>query len=239
MADLYFPTRLDVRNRVRFFIDEPVQANFKDVDINYAINEAQQTVATEIDQVDEQYRVNPTPTTITLKINTQFYDLPDDFWKMTRMQDVQTGLPIEFTDINAQNDLFNSFPPLVTSYALGVFSAFIAGGSLAEGQIGSSVGFTPIPTDSTKSVYIWYVPTIEDMDDDADTSAIPRQHLDLLAVQASIDCLIKDQADTAQLERRWNQLLDRLKRTTRNRQQQSPKYVRRTQNEQGAGGYYL
>lgn len=239
MADLYFPTLKDTRLRVRFYIDEPVQANFLDSDINFAINEAQQDVATEIDQVDEKYRMNPVPNQINLESNTQYYDLADDVWKIIRVQDGQTGLPIDFTDINSQNDFFQNFPPLINTYAFGGFSCFIAGGTQSNGQIGTSLGFTPTPTDSTKSVLYWYVPTIEDMDDDTDTTAIPRQYNDMLAIQAAIDCLIKDQADTSQLERKYGRRLDQLKRTARDRQQQSPKYVRRTGNSQGTNGFYI
>lgn len=238
MADLVFPTRLDLRKRVRFYIDEPVQANFLDTDINYALNECQQTVATEIDQVDENYRVSPTPTTISLKVNTQFYDLAADFWKMTRLQDGQTGLPIDFTDVNSQNDFFQNFPPLITTYPFGGFSAFILGGN-SQGQAGGSLGVTPIPTDATKTLKYWYVPIIQDMTDDTDSTSIPRQFMDLLAIQASIDCRIKDDADTAQLERKYSRMIDQLKRTTRDRQQQTPKYVRRTGNSQGTPGYYI
>jgi hypothetical protein len=238
MSDLIFPTRADLRQRVRFYIDEPRQANFLDSDINYALNDVQQYVATEIDQVDEKYRVNPIPTVIKLEVNKQYYDLADDVWKLTRIQDMQSGLPIDFTDINSQNDFFQNFPPLVNTYPFGGFSCFIVGGS-SVGQSGGSLGFTPTPTDSTKSVQYWYVPIIQDMDDDEDTSAIPRQFYDLLAIQAAIDCLIKDQSDTTQLERKYNRLIEQLKRTARDRQQQTPKYVRRTGNSQGYPGYYI
>lgn len=230
MADLVIPTRADLRARVRFFIDEPLQANFLDSDINYALNDVQQYVATEIDQVDEKYRVNTVPTTINLKVNTQYYDLAPDFWKMTRLQDGTSGLPIDFTEVNSQNDFFQNFPPLVNVYPFGGFAAFI---------VGNSVGFTPIPTDSTKTVLYWYVPTVQDMTDDTDTSTIPRQYMDLLCIQAAIDCMIKDQSDTTQLERKYSRLIDQLKRTARDRQQQTPKYVRRSGNSQGFPGYYI
>lgn len=238
MADLVFPTLADLRARVRFYIDEPSQANFTDSDINYAINDVQQFVATEIDQVDEKFRVNPTPTTINLVTNQQYYDLAEDFWKMTRVQDQTSGLPIDFTDVNSQNDFFQNFPPLVNVYPFGGFAAFIVGGN-SQGQAGGSIGFTPTPTDSTKSVLYWYVPIIQDMDDDSDSSAIPRQFYDLLAIQAAIDCKIKDEADTVQLERKFSRLMDQLRRTARDRQQQTPKYVRRTGNSQGFPGYYI
>lgn len=238
MADLYIPTLLDIRNRVRFFVDEPVQANFKDIDINYAINDAQQDVSLEITQTGEKYFVNPTPTTINLKTNVQYYDLATDFWKAVRVQDQTSGLPIDFTDVNSQNDFFQNFPPLVNVYPFGGFSCFILGGD-SIGQAGGSIGFTPTPTDSTKSVLYWYVPVLQDMDNDSDESAFPRQFVDLLAIQAAIDCLIKDQADTAQLERKYSRRMDQLKRTVRDRQQQTPKYVRRTGNSQGYPGYYI
>lgn len=213
-----FPTLAQIRSRVRFYIDEPSQANFLDSDINWAINDMQQFVATEINQVDEKYFVSTTPTSITLVAQQQFYPLANDFWKMTRLEDQSTGLMIPFTEIDSQNNFFQTpIPPLVSITEAG-YAAMI---------VGNSVGFTPMPTSASQTVDYYYVPILPDLGSDSSTSQIPRQFIDLLAIQAAIDCFIKDEQDTRQLEGRYTTRMNQLVRTTRNRQQQNPKKVRR------------
>ena len=213
-----FPTRQMIRQRVRFFIDEPVEANFLDSDLNYAINEAQQEVATEISLVDEQYFVNTTPTQITQIAGQAFYDLQPDFWKMTRLEDVNTGLQIPFTDIDSQNNFFQTAIPPLVSITYAGFAAYL---------LGNTVGFSPIPTVTGQMAQYWYVPVLPDLGADSDTSQIPRQFVDLLAIKAAIDAMIKDEDDTSALERKYNIRFNQLVRGARNRQQQNPKKVRR------------
>ena len=158
------PTLLQLRGRVRFYIDEPVQANFQDSDLNWAINRAQQKVATEISLVDEQYFVNTTPTVVTSVAGQRFYPLASDFWKMTRLEDVNTGIRLEF------------------------------------GQFA---------------------------DQDNSVSQIPVQFTDLVALQAAIDALMKDESDISPFQSQYNTLFAQLVRGTRNRQQQNPRSVTR------------
>jgi hypothetical protein len=225
-----FPTLKKIRQRTRFFIDEPVQANFTDADLNYAINEAQQFVATEISQVDEQYFVNTTPTVITLQQGVQYYNLASDFWKMTRMEDVQTGLPISFTDINGQNqNVATVVPPLVSANSAG-FSAMI---------VGNSLGFSPAPTQNGLQARYWYVPVLKDLASDQATSQIPRMFVDLIAIQAAIDAMIKDENDTSALERLYNRKFSQLTRVARDRQQQNPKKVHRVNDTMGVPGLLM
>lgn len=218
MPTVVFPTLAQIRARVRFYIDEPVQANFQDSDLNWAINQAQQTVATEIAQVDEKYFVNTTPTLLTTVANQRFYALPTDFWKMLRLEDNTTGLRLEFAEFNdMDNFLNNNVPPLVSINQAG-YSASI---------IGNSIALTPTPSASGITANFWYVPILPDMTSDSDTSQIPRQFIDLLAIQAGIDAKIKDEDDTGALAVKYNQLFQQLVRSTRDRQQQNPKKVTR------------
>lgn len=216
MPALYQPTRADLRARVRFYIDEVSQANFADADLNYAINDAQQELATELAQLDEQYLVNPVPTTLQFAINVPSYALASDFQKMTRMQDSITGLPIDFTDLNGQDSGAFNTPPLVQSVAISAQATIV----------GNSVIFNPTPQQASQAVY-WYVPIIQDLTGDTDVTSIPRQYVDMLAILAAIDCKIKDEDDTSDLRVKYNRRLDQLKRTARDRQQQNPKRVRR------------
>lgn len=219
MPALVTPTLLQIRQRVRRFIDEPQAANYSDSDINWAINTAQQEVATEISLVDEKYFVATTPTVITSVANQRFYPLATDFWKMTRLEDATTGLRLEFADFSQQNNFFaDAVPPLVASNQIGYGMSIV----------GNSLAITPTPTTNGVSCQYWYVPVLQDMTSDADTSAIPTMFIDLLAIQASIDMLISDEDDTTQLETKYNRRFNQLVRATRDRQQQSPKMVSRT-----------
>jgi hypothetical protein len=224
MSSLYFPTRADIRARVRFFIDEPVQANYTDSDLNYAINDAQQDAATEITQVNEHYFVNPTatvitPTTTNGVLNSQ-YTLASDFFKMTRMEIQSTGEMVPFIDMNEKTIGNQAIPPLVNTAGYGAgLQAFI---------IGSDVQFTPPLTDPTMLFQYWYEPILPDLTQDTDVSQFPRQFIDILAIMAAIDALIKDEDDTSQLERKLARKINQMSRTARNRQVQNPKYVRRT-----------
>lgn len=213
------PTRADLRARVRFFIQEPVQANFKDSDINYALNHAQQTVATDIDQVDENYFVATTPTQITTVAGQKFYPLANDVWKVVRLEDFITATMIPFAEVNSFNNfLNNTSPPLVVGNNL----EFVAS------IVGNSLGLLPVPGSSGQVLQYWYVPILPDMASDSDTSPIPIPFLDLLSIQAAIDVMIADEQDTSQLERRYAEEKRRLTVAARSRNQQNPRYVRRS-----------
>jgi hypothetical protein len=223
MSQFHNPTRLEIRNRVRFYIDEPVQANFSDNDLNYAINNAQQEVVNEITQVAENYLVGTTPTIIQTVVGQQYYPLAADCNKIVRMFDTVTGAPIPFTDMNSQNVIV----PSITSnilYGGNAFNAMV---------VGNSVGFTPIPSSGSFIPAYYYVPFAADMLADTDTSVIPRNYIDLLAIAAAIDARIKDEDDTTALERKYGRLMEQMKRTARDRQQENPKRVRRVGNRNG------
>lgn len=218
MSSVVFPTLAQVRVRVRLFIDEPVQANFSDTDIDYAINQAQQEVATEISLVDEKYFVDTTPTTVTTVANQRFYPLADDFWKMTRLEDANTGLRLEFMDFADQNNFYaDAVPPLVagnqTGYGISI--------------VGNSLAFTPTPTTGGLPSQYWYVPVLPSLVDDGDTSSIPPMFVDLLAIQAAIDMMISDEDDSGALAVKYQRRFNQLVRATRDRQQQSPRGVTR------------
>lgn len=218
MSTVVFPTLAQIRSRVRRFIDEPVQANFSNTDIDWAINQAQQEVATEISLVDEKYFVNTTPTVVTTVANQRFYPLATDFWKMTRLEDSTTGLRLEFADFADQNNFYaDAVPPLVAGNQSG-YGISIVGNSLA---------WNPTPTISGMTAQYWYVPVLPSLDNDSDVTAIPPMFTDLLAIQAAIDMMISDEADSSALMAKYQRRFNQLVRATRDRQQQSPRGVTR------------
>lgn len=217
---IFTPTLAYLRSRTRFYIDEPVQANFKDTDINASINESQQDVIAEIVQVDEEYFVNGTPTTIQMDGVSERFSLAADFYKMVRLEYQNTGQRIPFFTFREKNSYGENIVP---------FSNVGAFGTMTQAYIlGSFVGFNPLQTDPTVVVQYWYAPIAPDMVSDSDTTIIPRLWTELLAIQAAIDCRIKDEDDTTALERKYTAKLTRLIKNARQRQQQNPKHVIRT-----------
>lgn len=222
MAAVYIPTLADFIARARTYIDEPSQANYTNTEITYALNDAQQEVATEITQVNEHYFANPTPTTITPVVNpiTSLYTLPTDFFKMIRMEIQTTGEMVPFIDINEKSIDNMAIPPLVNTAGYGAgMQAYL---------LGNDVGFTPPPVDSNMVFQFWYDPIIPDLVASTDTSVIPRNFVDLLPLMATYDMFIKDEDDSGAVLAKINRRLDQLRRAARNRQTQNPKYVRRT-----------
>lgn len=228
MSQFYYPTRADIRKRVRFYIDEPQQANFTDVDLNYAINNAQQEVMNEITQIAENYLVGTTPTIITTASGQQYYPLAEDCNKIVRVFDTVTGAMIPFTDMNSENILVPAISPALAYGGL-AYTAMV---------VGNSIGFTPIPNGGQFAPAYYYVPYAADMTSDTDTTVIPRNYVDLLAIAAAIDARIKDEDDTTALERKYSRLIEQLKRTARDRQQENPKKVRRTTGYSGRVGTF-
>lgn len=223
MSVVYRPTLTDLIARTRTYIDESTQANYTNTEITYAINDAQQFLATEITQVDELYFVNPTPITITPITNpiTPTYALASDFFKLIRMEISTTGEVVPFINFNEKSIDNLSIPPLVNTAGYGAgMQAYIIGSDY--------VGFTPPPTDSGMQFQYWYAPIIPDLVAGTDVSILPRPFVDLLSQMAAVDMFIKDEDSINSLELKINRLIDQVKRAARQRQKQNPKYVRRT-----------
>jgi hypothetical protein len=218
----YNPTLADLIARCRTYIDEATQANFTNTEIIYALNDAQQDVATEITQVNEHYFANVVPTLITPITNpiTQLYAVNSDFFKMIRLEIQTTGEMVPFIDINEKSIDNIAIPPLVNTAGYGA--------GMQAYMLGNSIGFTPPPTDPGMVFQYWYDPFVPDMTATTDVSILPRNFVDLLPELACVDMFIKDEDTIADIQNKFNRRIDQVKRTARQRQTQNPKYVRRT-----------
>jgi hypothetical protein len=212
-------TLQDLISRVRFYIDEPTAQNYTDAQITLAINFAQQVVAEEIvheyeDYFEVQAQLNPTGTPPGTIAGTEFYNLPTDFLKFKRIERTDTFEPIRPIDQNEK---------LYGPYGIG---GPTQGTPMYYYVTGNSVAFNPIP-ESAIPILMTYIQRLSDMVTTADVSAIPAEHHDLMAIRASIDMFINGEQDTSQLMSIWEEGLNRLTRTMRQRQVQEPKMVRR------------
>lgn len=220
MPALGNPTLLQLRTRVRTFIDEVSQANFLDTAINYAINEAQQRMAVEIAQTTEDYFVNPVPVSIIILANTAQYALAADVFKPIKVVDSNTGLRIPYRKFGQSDQ------------APAIASTPLIGNSIVSpytfSLLGNYLVFNPTPTDTQFLPQYWYVPVLPDMTADSDTSSIPRSFVDIVCLDAAIDMLIQDEDDTSPLERKFNARWAQMIKATRDRQQQEPRRVSRS-----------
>jgi hypothetical protein len=224
-------TLAQLRARTRFFIDEPTQQNFADADINIALNIAQQEVAREIIQVNEDFFIGAS-VAITTTSGTELYPLhvnaidgQCDVIKLKRLERVDTGEVIPMVDQNEKSIYGQNVPPLVNTAG--------AGSGISAYLLGNSIGLTPTPYGAAVPLQYYYVPRLGDMVNDTDSSPIPVEFHELMSIRAGIDCQIKDEADTGQLENRWRERMDQLKRAARDRQIEEPKHVRRTNPQSG------
>ena len=224
-------TLAQLRARTRFFIDEPTQQNFADADINIALNIAQQEIAREIIQVNEDFFVGA-PVALATNNLQDIYPLHVDFnaqcdvIKIKRVERSDTGEVLPSIDMNEKSIYGQNVPPLVNTAG--------AGSGLSWYLLGNNIGLTPIPTGASIPLQYYYVPRLTDMSTDDAISLIPVEFHDLMAIRVGIDCQIKDEADTSQLENRWRERIDQLKRAARDRQIQDPKHVRRTSANSGS-----
>ena len=215
-----------LRARTRFFIDEPTQKNWLDSDLNIAINIAQADVAKEISHIYEDYFIktadlNASGTPPGTIPGQELYSLPADFIKFKRVERSDLGEALSPIDINEKPLYGTASAPLVSMAGVG--------NGICYYIIGNSVGFTPTPADYIP-IRLYYNYRLVDLVNDSDTSEIPQDYHDMLALRAAIDAFIKDESDTSALERRYNGLFSQLQRTLRNRQTQEPRRVRRTDN---------
>jgi hypothetical protein len=216
-------TLLQLRSRVRFFIDEATQKNFTDGDINYAINRGQENVVKEIQHLYEDFfekpvALNPNATPPGTVPGVELYTLPTDFLKFKRIERTDTGETIPPIDLNEKSTFGNAIPALVNMAG--------AGSGLSYYVSGNNVGFTPVSTDYIP-ITMTYVYRPADLVNDGDVSEIPAEWHDMMAVSAARDCVIKDEGDTTPYDTLWNNYLGSLMRTLRQRQIQDPKRVRR------------
>lgn len=223
MSSLYRPTLADFIARTRTYVDEATQANYTDKEITYAINDAQQFLASEITQVDELYFVNPVPTQIIPITNpiTSTYPLAIDFFKLIRLEIQTTGEVMPMINFNEKTIDNQSIPPLVNTAGYGAgMQGYIIGSDY--------IGITPPPTDGSMVFQYWYAPIVPDLVVPTDVTILPRPFVDLLPQMAAVDMFIKDEDSINALELKITRLIDQVKRAARQRQTQNPKFVRRT-----------
>jgi hypothetical protein len=219
-------TLADMITATRDWIDEPTPQNFTDALITRFLNDAQQIVAAEIvheyeDYFEIQADLNPSNTPPGTVVGQELYVLPTDFLKFKRIERSDTGETLPALDLNEKVSIGGGLVPLT-----------IGGVSLSYYVTGNNVGFTPTPT-AAIPIRMTYIQRLTDLAVSTDISPIPSEHHHLLPIWAAIGCFVKDESDITNFQTLWQEGLDRIRRTLRQRQIQQPKKVRRVSSNYG------
>jgi hypothetical protein len=156
-------TRLDLRTHARVYLDEISPADWLDSQINRELNYAYSEVYSAIIEVYEDYYKEDA--TVGLVEDQQDYELPDDFWKLRRLEakydsdgDYVKATRYDFRQIKSPYDSSTFGDSSTPIYELS----------------GNYIKLLPMPSETvTAGIRLSYIKTISEMDDDDDTIDIP------------------------------------------------------------------
>lgn len=161
-------TLANLRTKTRTYLDEVTQADFKDTEVDTAINEFyMKTVSSVIIVYEDYYSVKYQTASVA---DQQEYSLPTDFWKMRRVE------------VNYYPNNTNSTPnralPISIDEIRGRLSNTNVSNSPYRNPVyylrGDLIGFIPIPAESgSEMITIWYIKFISEMANASDEVNIP------------------------------------------------------------------
>lgn len=157
-------TREELRTHARVYLDEVSEADWTDAQIDRELNYAYMEVYTAVVEVYEDYYQDTH--TFNLVDGTNEYDLPDDFFKLKRLElkfdsDDDYGYQSKSLDFRQLHRAVNT-----TDYG----STFRPVHQL----IGNILRILPVPSeDVTDGGKLFYITTASEMDSDSDTINIP------------------------------------------------------------------
>ena len=187
-------TLKDVRDHVRVYLDEVSAADWTDAQINRAINNAYLDHYTDVVMVyEDYYSTNALTGTVA---GQQEYALPDDFYKIRRVElnyepsnpNAISNRAVKVTIDDVLRDLGNQGLSLTPHSRPGYYIR------------GNNIGFIPIPTETGDNcLSIWYITTIDDLSVDSDTLNLPfaDNYASNIALGAAGELLRKGQQEEA------------------------------------------
>ena len=161
-------TLTNLRTKTRTFLDEVSEADFKDYEVDTAINDAYHKVITAIVTVYQDYYSDTYE--IDSVANQQEYSLPSDFFKVRRVEvnfqpSDTNSTSLRCFNINIDVVRRNLSNPNVGNYSITNANYYL---------LGDKIGFIPIPTESgTDAIKLWYIKYISDLSSASDVINIP------------------------------------------------------------------
>ncbi len=213
-------TLSNLRDHVRVYLDEVSTADWTDAQINRELNYAYMEVYTAVIETYEDYY--RTKATADLTANTQEYQLPDDFFKMRRLE-------VTYTSGESANKAIR------TDFEQNKFQL----SSSTQGSTsrplydlnGNFLRLLPVPqTDVTAGLYMWYIKQIDELTSDSDEIQIPfpDRYGRLLVIGASAELLRKGQQEesvAAKYDEKFQVGIEKMKQELEDRYADGSRYI--------------
>lgn len=178
-------------------------------------NMVQQEIQQELIQTFEDFFV--TQTNISIVNGTAEYNLPSDFVKLRRVEDIRQSPPAEILPVSLNHREVQE-------------DGYLA--SAGEGRYylrGTQIVLTDTPAFTNASaVRLHYIKRLADVTASTSTSEIPTEHHRLLIWGIVKLALHQQQSDTGMAEREYERHIARMKQQAEDRQLQRPRKVVRT-----------
>jgi hypothetical protein len=211
-------TLLDLRTLFRSYIDDPNAERFTNAEANRFINLGQKYVQDLIVDSDEWYFASCQTYSVLSTSDSYEFDLPSDLMQVIQCERDRPGerpIMTEFVDFRnrhtqpAENTLFEvndnqSSSPLV----------YLRGSKL--GVVAPASSYT---------LRLWYVPRLTDLSADLDTSLIPEEHQNLVALHAAKLSKGENTPWPEPLQQIYRDDVERLRSFTEQRQRQQSRAV--------------
>lgn len=212
-------TFLELQDLVLSWLDDPDAGYFTRPQVKTWVNNAQTQVQKLIDQAFEGHFIKTSETTTVS--GQREYQLPTDFKRLHRLELVLDG-GSSFQNQSRQMLMWIS-PNQQDSFAR-------QGTPEAYYFKGKQLILVPVP-DVTKTLRMDYAYRLTDMSNDADVSEIPIEHHELMAILATIDGLVKDGRETANMIAKRDEWIKMLKQDAEQRNADMPRTIVQTETD--------
>jgi hypothetical protein len=193
-------TLLQIRTKIRTYLDESAQSDWLDSEINTATNSAYQDVVGKVMEVYEGYYETTTPLTYALVANQQEYLISSTLLKVTRVEvnydpTNTNSVPVRAVRVAIDESVLQ-LQNLSGSGAIASTGYFLHGSQDAQ-----YIGFIPLPsksdTGNTKSISVWGIVAPSDLVNDTDNALIPYvdRFYELIVQYAAAQLLRKGQQE--------------------------------------------
>jgi len=179
-----------IRTASRERADEESDGFISNSELDNYINQGVRYIFAQMVQRFEDYFIIPGTTVnggeFDTVSNQQLYSLPADMHKLVKveMRDSNSDDDRDYYRIKKANIANQDFSSRNTGsrYGFSSYQYYIAG---------SKVGMRPIPSGSSSTVRLWYIPFVATLVEDTDVPEIPLIYHDLISDYAAVKCLSK------------------------------------------------
>jgi hypothetical protein len=202
----------DMQTLMSYWLDDPNFGYFTKAQLKFFLNNALLEVQKILLLAGENYYVKTV--TQTQIANQKKYLLPSDFYSIHKLETVltpgvnETAIPLEYTT-----------PGTMDGYAL--YGSISAAFYLEK----NSLCPIPVPQDNSRVYRMKYSTRVKSMESPDDSPDCPQQYHEMVAIFATVDCLLKDGREASLLLAKKKDFIDRMDEVADERILNQPRHI--------------